>query len=86
LLLWRKGSAHLLASLLPMRLSARNQLDGTIVRVEHGAVMSIVVIGLAGGQEVVSSITRDSAVALGLQEGDAVKAIIKSTEVIIGKE
>ncbi len=48
--------------------------------------MSIVVIGLAGGQEVVSSITRDSAEALGLKEGDAVKAIIKSTEVIIGKE
>jgi molybdopterin-binding protein len=69
-----------------MRLSARNQLDGTVVRVEHGAVMSIVVIGLAGGQEVVSSITRDSAEALGLKEGDAVKAIIKSTEVIIGKE
>ena len=67
-------------------MSARNQLDGTVLRVEHGAVMSSVVIGLPGGQEVVSVITRDSAETLGLKEGDAVKAIIKSTEVVIGKE
>jgi molybdate transport system regulatory protein len=69
-----------------MRLSARNQLDGVVARVEHGAVMSTVVIRLAGGQEVVSAITRDSAESLGLVEGDAVKAVIKATEVIIGKE
>jgi molybdate transport system regulatory protein len=69
-----------------MRLSARNQLEGTIVRVEHGAVMSTVVIRLIGGQEVVSVITKDSATELDLAEGDAVKAVIKSTEVMIGKE
>ena len=69
-----------------MRLSARNQLDGTVVRVDHGAVMSTVVIRLTGGQEVVSAITKDSAQALDLGSGDAVKAIIKSTEVIIGKD
>lgn len=69
-----------------MRLSARNQLDGVVVRVEHGAVMSTVVIRLTGGQEVVSAITKDSAEALALAEGDAVTAIIKSTEVIIGKD
>ncbi len=69
-----------------MRLSARNQLDGTVVRVDHGAVMSTVVIRLAGGQEVVSAITKDSAEALGLETGDAVKAVIKATEVIIGKD
>ena len=69
-----------------MRLSARNQLDGTVVRVEHGAVMSTVVIRLAGGQEVVSAITKASAEALGLEDGDAVKAVIKATEVMIGKD
>ncbi len=69
-----------------MRLSARNQLDGVVVRVEHGAVMSTVVIRLTGGQEVVSAITKDSAEALALAEGDAVTAIINSTEVIIGKD
>ncbi|MGO8864067.1 MAG: TOBE domain-containing protein [Acidimicrobiales bacterium] len=69
-----------------MRLSARNQLEGTVVRVEHGAVMSTVVIRLSGGQEVVSAITKDSATELALAEGDAVKAVIKSTEVMIGKD
>ncbi|MGO9196121.1 MAG: TOBE domain-containing protein [Acidimicrobiales bacterium] len=69
-----------------MRLSARNQLAGVVVRVDHGAVMSTVMIRLDGGQEVVSAITRDSAEALGLAEGDAVKAVIKATEVMIGKD
>jgi molybdate transport system regulatory protein len=69
-----------------MRLSARNQLDGTVARVEHGAVMSTVVVRLPGGQEIVSAITKDSAEALGLAEGDAVRAVIKATEVMIAKE
>ena len=69
-----------------MRLSARNQLDGVVVRVEHGAVMSTVVIALTGGQEIVSAITRDSAEALELQAGDAVKAVVKATEVMVGKD
>jgi molybdopterin-binding protein len=69
-----------------MRLSARNQLEGVILRVEHGAVMSTVVIQLPGGQEVTSVITKDSAEGLELAEGDAVTAVIKSTEVMIAKE
>jgi molybdate transport system regulatory protein len=69
-----------------MRLSARNQLDGTVVRVDHGAVMSTVVIRLAGGQEVVAAITKESAESLGLAEGDAVQAVIKATEVMIAKD
>jgi len=78
---------QLLAVSVPiMRLSARNQLDGVVVRVEHGVVMSTVVVRLAGGQEVVSAITRESAESLALAEGDAVKAVIKATEVIIGKD
>jgi molybdate transport system regulatory protein len=54
--------------------------------VEHGAVMSTVVVRLTGGQEIVSAITRDSAEGLALAEGDAVKAVIKATEVMIGKD
>jgi molybdate transport system regulatory protein len=69
-----------------MKLSARNQLDGVVARVEHGAVMSTVVVRLTGGQEIVSAITRDSAEGLALAEGDAVKAVIKATEVMIGKD
>lgn len=69
-----------------MRLSARNQLDGTVVRVDHGVVMSTVIIRLAGGQEVVAAITKDSAEALALAKGDAVQAVIKATEVMIAKD
>jgi molybdate transport system regulatory protein len=69
-----------------MRLSARNQLDGTVTAVQHGSVMSTVTIRLLGGQDVVAAITKDSAETMGLREGDTVKAIIKATEVIVAKE
>jgi molybdopterin-binding protein len=65
-------------------LSARNQLAGTVKSVKLGGVMAEVVVSV-GAVEIVSTITRTSAEALGLQAGDKVKAIIKSTEVIIDK-
>lgn len=67
-------------------MSARNQLDGVVARVEHGSVMSTVVIRLPGGEEVTAAITKESAEALELTEGDAVKAIIKATEVMVAKD
>ena len=69
-----------------MRISARNQLAGTVTAVELGAVMATVVLRLEGGQEVTSVITKDSAEELGLTVGDAVVAVVKSTEVMIAKE
>jgi molybdate transport system regulatory protein len=69
-----------------MRLSARNQLPGTVVSVDHGAVMSTVVIRLSGGDEVVAAITKDSAQALELAVGDQVTAVVKATEVMVGKD
>jgi molybdate transport system regulatory protein len=69
-----------------MRLSARNQLPGTVASIDLGAVMATVVIRLAGGQEVVAAITKDSAEDLGLAVGDDVTAVIKATEVMVGKE
>jgi molybdate transport system regulatory protein len=69
-----------------MRLSARNQLAGSVVSVTHGSVMSTVTIRLGGGDEVVASITKDSAEALGLAVGDHVHAVIKATDVMVGKE
>jgi len=69
-----------------MRLSARNQLQGTVVSVTLGTVMAVVVVRLSGGEEIVSAITKDSAESLALSEGDAVTAVIKATEVIVGKD
>jgi molybdopterin-binding protein len=64
--------------------SARNQLQAKVKSVKLGAVMAEVVVELADGQEIVSAITRTSAESLNLKEGDAIVAIIKSTEVMIG--
>lgn len=69
-----------------MRLSARNQLDGTVRDVKLGNVMAEVIIDLGDGREIVSVITRGSAEALALKEGDRVKAVIKSTEVMVAKD
>jgi molybdopterin-binding protein len=65
-------------------LSARNQFKGTIKAVKLGEVMAEVVVTV-GNLEIVSAITRTSAVSLGLKAGDEVRAIIKSTEVLIDK-
>ncbi|HLV98356.1 MAG TPA: molybdopterin-binding protein [Ktedonobacterales bacterium] len=69
-----------------MQISARNQLRGTVKSVTLGAVMAEVVVALPDGQEIVSAITRASAESMNLQPGDQVVAIIKSTEVIVGKD
>lgn len=68
-----------------MRLSTRNQLTGTIVSVQLGAVMATVKVRLDGGEQVVTaSITKDAAVDLQLTEGQPATVFIKSTEVAIG--
>ena len=68
-----------------MKLSARNQLEGKITNVELGAVMANIKIEISEPKTITAVITKDSAENLGLSEGDDVCAIIKSTEVIIGK-
>jgi molybdopterin-binding protein len=67
-----------------MEISARNQLNGTVKEVKLGTVMAEVLLNV-GGQELVAAITRTSAERLGLKAGDQVSAIIKATEVMIGK-
>jgi molybdate transport system regulatory protein len=69
-----------------MRLSARNQLTGTVAAIDPGAVMAVVTVNLDGGQHVTASITKQSVEELGLQIGSPVTAIIKSTEVLLGVE
>ncbi|WP_062981837.1 TOBE domain-containing protein [Nocardia anaemiae] len=67
-----------------MRLSTRNQLDGTVVSVTRGEAMAVVRVRLAGGDEITSSITRDAADDLELNDGSRVTVLIKSTEVALG--
>ncbi len=65
-------------------LSARNQLPATVKAVKLGNVMAEVVMDV-GGIEVVAAITRGSAEQLDLRPGDAVKAVIKATEILVDK-
>ncbi len=67
-----------------MELSARNSLRGTVKSIKLGAVMAEVVVDVSG-QEVVAAITRSSVERMGIKEGDQVYAVIKATEVMIGK-
>jgi molybdopterin-binding protein len=67
-----------------MMLSARNQLPGTIEDIQIGDIMAHVVVKV-GNNLVESVITRTSAQDLGRKKGDAVKVIVKSTEVMIQK-
>lgn len=66
------------------RLSARNQLIGTITRVQEGAVNTEVSIELPGGGTIAAIITRDSGVKLALAVGMQATAIFKASSVILG--
>ena len=65
-------------------LSARNQFPAVVKSVKLGDVMAEVVLTV-GDIELVAVITRGSAEMLGLKVGEPVKAVIKSTEVMIDK-
>ena len=68
-----------------MRLSARNQLRGTVRRINRGAAIANVEVEVAG-ERVVASITVEAVDSLGLQEGDEVTAVIKASDVMIAKD
>jgi molybdopterin-binding protein len=68
-----------------MTLSARNQLKGTVEEIELGGVMAHIAVRV--GENIVESvITRRSAEEMKLKKGDAVKVVIKSTEVMLQKD
>ena len=65
-------------------ISARNQLRGRVMAVTIDGIMAEVLLRI-GDQQLVSIITRGSAERLGLTVGDEVFALIKSTEVMLGR-
>ena len=68
-----------------MKLSARNQLKGTVVSVKEGAVEAQVAVDV-GGQIITSVVTVDAVRELGLAPGSQVVAIIKADHVMLGAE
>jgi molybdopterin-binding protein len=68
-----------------MKLSARNQISGTVAAVTPGAVNAQVKVDIGGSNVITSSITNEAVADLGLKVGDRVTVIVKSSDVIIGK-
>lgn len=67
-----------------MKLSARNQLKGTVAAIEEGAVNGMVTLDIGGGNMITATISMRAIKELGLQEGKKAYAVIKATSVMIG--
>jgi molybdopterin-binding protein len=68
-----------------MKLSARNQLKGTVTSVNKGEAIANVVLDV-GGSRLVASITVEAADELNLSEGAQVTAIVKASDVMIATD
>lgn len=67
-----------------MKLSARNQFQGSITGIKEGNVMSEVTVKV-GSIEFVAAITTGSVKAMGLKASDSVTVAVKATEIMVGK-
>jgi molybdopterin-binding protein len=68
-----------------VKLSARNQLRGTVRSITEGAAIANVELDVAG-QRLVASITVEAVHELGLVEGSAVTAVVKASDVILATD
>ena len=66
-----------------MRISARNQIKGTVIEVKKGATTSHVRVDIGNGQTVTSSITNESVDELGIKAKDKVTIVVKASDVMI---
>ena len=69
-----------------MKLSARNILRGRVIAVTRGATTANVKIDIGGGVIVTSSVTNEAVDELRLAEGDVAYAVIKASDVMVGKD
>lgn len=67
-----------------MRVSARNQMKGTIVDIDRGVVTALVRVDIGGGVIVTASITTEAVDDLALASGQVVLVVIKASDVMIG--
>lgn len=68
-----------------MKLSARNQIKGTVKSVTKGQTTAHVAIDIGGGVLITASITNEAVDELALKPGDAAVAVIKASDVMVGK-
>ena len=68
------------------QLSARNQLAGTVSRIERGAVSSLVILTLPGGAVITASVTNEGVEALDLKVGTPATAVFKAYSVMVAAQ
>jgi molybdopterin-binding protein len=66
-----------------MRISARNQIKGSVVEVKKGATTSHVRVDIGGGQIITSSITNEAVDDLGIKAGGKAVVVVKASDVMI---
>jgi molybdopterin-binding protein len=69
-----------------MKIGARNRLEGTVVEIKRGDVMSQVKVQIAGGAQMESVMTIDSLDELGIKVGDKVRVAVKAVNVLLIKD
>ncbi len=67
-----------------MKISARNQIPGTIHTVKPGATTTHVTIEVAGGVTITASITNEAAEEMALAPGMKAFAVVKASDVMVG--
>jgi molybdopterin-binding protein len=67
-----------------MRISARNQIKGTVIEVKKGATTSHVRVEIGNGQIITSAITNEAVDELSIKERDRVTVVVKASDVMIG--
>jgi molybdopterin-binding protein len=66
-----------------MRISARNQIKGTVIEVKKGATTSHIRVDIGNGQIMTSSITNEAVDELGIKARDKVTVVVKASDVMI---
>ncbi|QHI99232.1 transporter [Xylophilus rhododendri] len=69
-----------------MKISARNVLPGTVIKIVRGPVTTEVTLEIAAGVQIVSTITSSSAESLQLVEGGKAYGVIKASSVMVGTD
>ncbi|XOB62293.1 TOBE domain-containing protein [Campylobacterota bacterium DY0563] len=80
-----KSSTVLLTTDFTLNISARNKFQGVVESIHEGEVNSEVIIDIGGSDKIASVITSSSIKTLGLKEGSKVSAVIKASDIMVGK-
>lgn len=80
-----KSNSVLITTDISLNISARNKFQGEIEKITKGEISSEIILNLGNGDKIASVITTESIEELKLKKGASVSAIIKASDIMIGK-